>query len=314
MSNETKMMQAARFHDYGGPEVLVVEPVAIPQPEAGQVLVRIHATGLNPMDWKLRAGYLKSFAPIALPFTPGSDIAGVIEAVGPGVIQWQPGEAVFGRGNGGYAEYAVMTTDSIVRKPTLLSFAEAASIPIAALTAWQGLFEHGRLQAGQRVLIQAAAGGVGGYAVQFARLKGAGEVIGTTSTENVEYVKSLGAHTVIDYRTTAFQDVLKDIDLVLDGMGGEVQNQSFKVLKPGGVLVSIVGLPSSELAQAHQVRATMFGMNFKQAELQAITDLIAAGTIKTEVGPIFNLDEAREAQILSQQGHVRGKIVLHIAD
>jgi NADPH:quinone reductase-like Zn-dependent oxidoreductase len=314
MSSEQKMMQVVRFHEYGGPEVLLLEQIPVPQPEAGQVLVRVHATGLNPMDWKLREGYLKAFRPLEFPFTPGVDIAGVIAAVGSDVTDWQVGEAVFGRGSNGYAEYALMPANALVRKPASLSFAEAASIPVAALTAWQALFEQGGLEAGQRVLIQAAAGGVGGYAVQFARHKGASEVIGTASSENIEYVMSLGAHAVIDYRTTAFQDALKNIDLVVDGVGGEVQDQSFKVMRPGGVLVSIVKPPSAELLVEYKVRGLFFSMNYKQAQLQEITELIVAGEIKTEVGTIFPLSAAREAQILSQNGHVHGKIVLHVAD
>ena len=315
MSSENKVqtMQAVRYHEYGGPEVLMTEQVAVPQPAAGQVLVRVRATGLNPMDWKMRQGYMKAFMPTNFPFTPGADIAGVVEAVGSDVTTFQPGEAVFGLGSGGYAEYAIASATNLVRKPANISFEEAATIPVAALTAWQALFDHGELKAGQRVLVQAAAGGVGGYAVQLARWKNAGEVIGTVSSENVEYVRSLGAQTVVDYNSTAFQNVVKDVDLVIDGVGGETQKHSFEVLRPGGLLVSIVGPPSEELAQIYKVRTASFAMNFKQEQLQEITDLIAAGQIKTEVGPVFPLQEAQQAQTVSQKGHVRGKIILSIA-
>jgi len=312
--NKGQMMQAVRYREYGGPEVVVVEQVAVPQPKAGQVLVRIHATGLNPMDWKLRQGYMKAYMPIDFPFTPGTDIAGVVEAVGPGVTTLQLGEAVFGLGSGGYAEYAIAPAANLVHKPANISFEEAATIPVAALTAWQALFDHGGLEAGQRVLVQAAAGGVGGYAVQFALWKNAGEVIGTASSENVEYVRSLGAQTVIDYNSIAFQDVVKDVDLVIDGVGGETQKHSFEVLRPGGLLISIVGPPSEELAKTYKVRTAFFGMNHKPQQLQEITDLIASGQIKTEVGPVFPLNEARQAQVVSQKGHVRGKIILRSAD
>jgi NADPH:quinone reductase-like Zn-dependent oxidoreductase len=199
------MMRAARFHEYGPAQNLVIEEVPRPEPQAGEVLVRVHAAGVNPVDWKIRRGYLKDFMPVPLPFTPGLDLAGIVAAVGPDVTTVQPGQAVFGRGSGAYAEYAIAPANALAPKPHALSFDQAATIPVGASTAWAAIFDVAGLQAGQRLLVHGAAGGVGLYAVQFGRWAGA-EVIGTASAGNVEFVRSLGAQTVVDY-TTPFESV-----------------------------------------------------------------------------------------------------------
>src|SRR2546421_10605240 len=225
------MMRAARFHAYGPPENLVIEEVPRPEPQAGEVLVRVHAAGVNPGDWKIRRGYLKAFMPVPLPFPPGLDLAGTVAAVGPDVTTVQPGQAVFGRGSGAYAEYAIALANALAPKPHALSFDQAATIPVGASTAWAGLFDVGGLQAGQRLLVHRAAGGGGLYAVQFGRGTGA-EGIGTASARNVAFVRSLGAQTVIDYTATPFETVVRDVDVVLDTIGGATQERSWQGVQP----------------------------------------------------------------------------------
>lgn len=198
-------MRTVHFYAYGGPEQLVVEQVPRPQPQTGEVLVRVYAAGVNPIDWKVRKGLFKDLRPVPLPFTPGSELAGTVELPGPGVTAFEVGQAVYGRGaQGAYADYAVIPAGSLAHKPRNISFDQAASVPVGARTAWMALFSLADLQAGQRVLVHGAAGGVGNYAVQLARWKGA-HVIGTASITNLEFVRSLGAEIVIDYHTTPFE-------------------------------------------------------------------------------------------------------------
>jgi NADPH:quinone reductase-like Zn-dependent oxidoreductase len=306
-------MRAVRFHDYGPPENLVVERVPRPEPKAGEVLVRVHAAGVNPVDWKIRKGFLKDNMPIPLPSIPGADVAGIVEDVGPDVSTFQRGQAVFGRATGAYAEYAVAPATTLALKPRHLSFDEAATIPIGACTAWRGIFDVGGLQAGQRLLVHGAAGGVGLFAVQLGRWKGA-HVIGTASAANVEFVRSLGAETVIDYGATRFEDVVRDVDVVLDTIGGAIQDRSWQLLKAGGILVETGGPIQEQKAKEHGVRASSVASQVATDLLQQISDLVEAGTIVAVVGKVFPLEEARQAHTLSETGHGRGRIVLHIAD
>jgi len=311
MANET--MRAIRFHDYGEPDVLTLDQVERPTPKDGEVLVKVHAAGVNPLDWKIRAGYLKQFMPIQLPFIPGNDVAGTVEALGSGVTGFAPGQAVYGNVmGGGYAEYVAVPADKLVSKPERLSFEEAAAVPVGALTARYALVDLADVQAGQTVLIHGGAGGVGLFAVQMARAMGA-HVIATASAGNLDFVRSLGAETVIDYRATQFETVVRDVDMVLDTIGGEVEARSWQVLKKGGILVSIVGQPSEEQAATHGVRAAAVRTAFTGEQLRAINALIEDGKVKPEVGPMFPLAEAAKAQTLSQEGHGRGRIVLQIA-
>src|SRR6266487_589209 len=225
MSEDT--MRTVHFYAYGGPEQLVMEHVPRPEPEAGEVLVHVYAAGVNPIDWKIRKGFFKDVRPVPLPFTPGSELAGTVEALGPGVTAFEIGQAVYGRGaKGAYADYAVVPTDSLAHKPHNISFDQAASVPVGARTAWIALFSLADLQPGQRILVHGAAGGVGNYAVQLARWKGA-HVIGTASFNNLEFVRSLGAETVIDYNATPFEEVAHDLDVVVDTVGGETQDRSW---------------------------------------------------------------------------------------
>ncbi len=310
----TQTIQTIRVYNYGGPEELKLEQVPRPVPQAGEVLVRVHAAGVNPVDWKIRQGLLKDFRPMQFPYTPGSDIAGVVEEVGPGVTAFQQGQAVFGQGSrGAYAEYTLASIEALAPKPQKLSFDEAATIPIGATTAWQGLFDHGGLQTGQRALIQGAAGGVGMFAVQFAKWKGA-YVIGTTSSTNVDFVRSLGAEAVIDYTSVSVERVIRDVDLVLDTVGGKVLEYSLQALKRGGTLVTIAGQPPAEKAQERGVHVVAFSARVSSELLRTFARLIDEGQLKVAVAQVFPLREAPQAHALSQRGHGRGRIVLHIAD
>jgi NADPH:quinone reductase-like Zn-dependent oxidoreductase len=307
-------MRAARFHDYGPPEVLVVEEVPRPTPQGGEVLVRVHAAGVNPIDWKLRAGYLKQFMPVQLPYIPGFDLAGMVEAVGPEVTELTVGEAVFGRGAGSYADYAIAPATALARKPASITFDEAATIAIGGVTAWAGLFGAADLQPGQRLLVQGAAGGTGSYGVQLGRWKGA-HVIGTASARNLDFVRSLGAEDAVDYNATPVEQVVTNVDVVLDTVGGKTMEQSWQLLKPGGMLVEVAGMPDEEAAQHHGVRASgVQAPPVIAGILQQLAELIESGVVRTQVGTIFPLEEAAQAQALSETGHGRGRVILHIAD
>lgn len=310
----TQTIQAIRVHQYGGPEELKLERIPRPEPQAGEVLVRIHAAGVNPVDWKIRAGWLKDFLPMQFPYTSGLDLAGVVEEIGPGVTAFQKGQAVFGQSlKGAYAEYTAAPVETLAPKPKALNFDEAAAIPIGATTAWRGIFDHGGLQAGQRVLIQGAAGGVGLFAVQFARWKGA-HVIGTTSTANVNFVRSLGAETVIDYTSTPVEQVVHDVDLVFDTVGGNTLESSLRVLKRGGTLVAIAGQPPEEKVRERGVRVASLAAQVSSDLLQTFAQLIDEGQIKVFIAEKFPLSQAQQAHERSQSGHGRGRIVLSIAD
>jgi NADPH:quinone reductase-like Zn-dependent oxidoreductase len=312
-----QFMEAIRVHQYGGPEQLTLEQVLCPVPRAGEVLVRVHATGVLPAEWKLRQGLFQGVSPVTFPYIPGSALAGVVEEVGPGVTQLQKGQAVFGRTpTGAYAEYATAPVETLSVKPAMLTFDDAATISGGATTAWVALIENAGLQAGQRVLVHAAAGGVGSFAVQIARWKGA-QVSGTTSAANVAFVHTLGAETVIDYAITPFEQVVQDVDVVLDTLGGETLRRSLMVVKRGGTLVSLLEQPPLEQARERGIRAMKITavQPFPSADLlQTIARLLEEGQLKAVVGRTFPLHEVRQAHALSQTGHGRGRIVLHIAD
>lgn len=302
-------MKAVRIHSFGGLNVLRYEEAPFPQPRARQVLVRVHAAGVNPVDWKIREGYLGK---VPFPATMGIDFSGVIESVGEAVEDYHPGDAVLGivsDDSGSYAEHCLAPVSQIARKPDSIDHITAAALPVASLAAWQALFDTAKLQPGQRVLIQAAAGGVGSFAVQFAKWKGA-YVIGTASSRNIDYVRALGADEVIDYRTTKFENAVRDVDMVFDTIGGDTQDRSWQVLKRGGILVSIVSPPSGEKAAAHGVRAVFMVMQSRGDQLAQIAELVASGRVKVTIEKVFSLQETRLAQELSQSGHARGKIVL----
>ncbi len=310
----TQTMRVIQVYRYGGPEQLKLEEKPRPEPSSGEVLLRVHAAGVNPVDWKIRQGLLKDFMPLTFPYTPGIEVAGVVEEVGPGVTAFEIGQAVFGQSaRGAYAEYIAVSVEVLALKPETVSFAEAATIPVGATTAWRALFEYGGLTSGQRVLIQGAAGGVGLFAVQLAKWKGT-QVIGTASTANLDFVRGLGADTVVDYTKTPVESVVQDVDLVLDGIGGETVSSSLAALRRGGTLISIAGPPPQEQAKARGVRATMIHSRPSRELLQTFTRLINEGRIKVTASTTFPLGEVQQAHEYSRSGHGRSRIVLLIAD
>ncbi len=306
------MMKAIRMHSYGGPDVLTLDEAPRPMPGQGEALVRVRAASVNPLDWQVRDGAMRDRAPLRFPKIPGRDVAGVVEVVGPGVTTLRAGQAVYGIVDGSYAEYAVGAATAFAPAPGALDAVQAAAAPVAACTAWQGLFDIGGLLAGQTVLVQGAAGGVGTFAVQLAAWKGA-RVIVTARADDAEFVRSLGAAEVVDYEKTSVADVVRNVDLVLDLVGGATRDASWGVLKPGGMLVATSSPPSQDTAKARGVRAAGMRVAPSAALLTEIAGLLDEGRVKAVVGRVFPLAEAGQAQELSEHGHVRGKIVLRVA-
>jgi NADPH:quinone reductase-like Zn-dependent oxidoreductase len=308
-------MLAWRVHEFGAPEAMILERIPRPEPGSGEVLVHVHAAGVGPWDGWIRAG--KSALPQPLPLTLGSDLSGTIAAVGPGVSGMTMGDEVFGVTNsqftGAYAEYAVASAGMLARKPRSLSYAEAASVPVIAVTAWQGLFEHARLEAGLTVLIHGAAGNVGAYAVQLAHRAGL-RSIATAGAKDIDYVRSLGADKVLDYHTQRFEDEVRDIDAVLDLVGGETQARSFQVLRRGGKLISAVSQPDQQRAKDHAITAAFFLVEVTTERLCRIAELIDRGELKTRVGARLPLSDARDAHMMleGRKPQPKGKIVLEM--
>lgn len=310
-------MRALRMHEYGPSEVLRIETIPAPSPGAGEVRIRVHAAGVNPIDWKVRSGKLQKNYPVRLPYIPGRDISGTIDSVGSGVTRWKTGEAVIANAEGGgFAEYVVVTERDIARKPARLSHEQAAGIPVASLTAWRTLIEAADVQKDQRVLIHGGAGGVGSVAVQLAHWRGA-HVIATASERNHEYLKSIGADEVIDYRSTRFEDAAKHIDVVLDTVGGETLARSSAVLRRGGMLLSIVGIPSAQACSERRILCPEWEAQNPQyagEQLAKVGQLFDAGNIKMTVEAMFPLEDANEALELSEAGRARGKIIVKVRD
>ncbi len=304
-------MQAVRIKRFGGPEVLVVEDDPIPEPKEDEALVKVRAASVNPVDYKIRSGKYPAVKESDLPITLGRDIAGAVEKCGK-AFGLSPGNeimAMLGSGRGGYAEYAIVKRSEAAAKPDRLNEADAAAVPLAALTAWQGLFDQGGLQKGQRVLIHGGAGGVGHFAIQFAKAKGA-YVVTTAAREDLNFVRGLGADEAIDYKAQKFEDEVKDIDLVFDLIGGETQARSFRVLKPGGMLVSTLQKPDKETLSQHGVRGTNYKARPDREQLTEIGSLIASGKVHPVVSKRFPLEKAAEAQKELETSHIRGKVVL----
>jgi NADPH:quinone reductase-like Zn-dependent oxidoreductase len=306
-------MMAWRVHEFGPPSVMRFETVPRPEPCAGEVLVKVQAAGVGPWDAWIRGG--KSALPQPLPLTPGSDLSGDVAAVGAAVTGLRVEDSVYGVTNprfvGAYAEYAVASAAMISSKPHSLSYIEAASVPVVAVTAWQALFDHAQVKAGQTVLIHGAAGNVGAYAVQLARRAGV-KVVATAAAGDVVGLRELGAGTVIDYQSQRFEEEVHDADAVVDLVGGDTQTRSFQVLRRGGKLISVVSPPDQQLARSHQVEAVFFLVNVTSQCLAEIADLIDGGEVRTHVGAVLPLADAREAHLMLErvQPHPKGKIVL----
>ncbi|MGX7151008.1 NADP-dependent oxidoreductase [Enterococcus ureasiticus] len=313
-------MKAVVINQYGSKEELTEQDVTLPELKENQVLVKEHATSINPIDWKLREGYLKQMFDWPFPIILGWDVAGVITEVGSGVTDWKVGDKVFARPEttrfGTYAEETIVDDTLLAKIPENVSFEEAAAVPLAGLTALQALFDHGKLQKGEKVLIHAGAGGVGTYAIQLAKQAGA-YVITTASEKNHDLLKKLGADEVIDYHTTNFAEVLTDIDVVFDTMGGDIQKSSFSVLKPNtGRLISIVGIADEALAKEKNIKAESIWLQTNGKQLQEIADLMASGKVISVVGEVFPFSRqgVYDAHVLSETHHAVGKIVIKMAD
>jgi NADPH:quinone reductase-like Zn-dependent oxidoreductase len=308
-------MMAWRVHAFGPPEVMTFERIPRPEPGPGEVLLKVEAAGVGPWDGWIRTG--KSALPQPLPLTLGSDLSGEIVAMGTGVSGLRAGDQVYGVTNprfvGAYAEYALASAEMVSNKPTSLSHIEAASVPVVAVTAWQALFDHAQLKAGQTVVIHGAAGNVGSYAVQLARDAHL-QAIATAATDDISFVRDLGASTVIDYRTQRFEEKVRDADAVIDLVGGETQNRSFQVLRRGGKLISAVSNPDQKLAERHGVEASFFLVNVTRQNLAKIARLVDGGKLRTKVGAVLPLADAREAHLMLERvrPQPKGKIVLAV--
>jgi NADPH:quinone reductase-like Zn-dependent oxidoreductase len=305
----------ARIHSFGGPEVLRIEEVEFSMPDALQVLVSVKAAGVNPVDFKIRSGKYPAVKEDRLPYTLGRDVSGVVEKCGAQATQFKIGDEVVGMvgiGGGGYAEKAVLDEGSTTRKPREIDHVHAAAVPLAGQTAWQGLFRYGRLEAGQTVLIHGGSGGVGHFAIQFAKAKGA-RVFTTVSTERLEFARALGADVVIDYKTQRFEDLARNLDMVFDLIDGETRERSWKVLKKGGVLVTTLTEPSQQTAAQYGVRAQRYTVEADGKELAEILGLVASGKVKPHVEKTYPLERAVEALGAVEKGNSVGKIVLTVS-
>jgi NADPH:quinone reductase-like Zn-dependent oxidoreductase len=306
-------MMAWRVHEFGPPDVMRFEPIPRPEPSAGEVLVKVQAAGVGPWDGWIRAG--RSALPQPLPLTLGSDLSGDVVAVASGDLR--VGDQVYGVTNpqftGAYAEYALASAAMVARKPTSLTHIEAASVPVIAVTAWQALFDHAQLEAGQTVVIHGAAGNVGAYAVQLAARADL-RIIATAAADDVLFLRNLGANTVIDYKTQRFEEKVRDADAVIDLVGGETQRRSFQVLRRGGKLISAVSPPDQHLAQSHGVEAAFFLVNVTSRHLAEIAGRIDGGKLRTRVGAVLPLANAREAHFMLEHSRPqpKGKIVLAV--
>jgi NADPH:quinone reductase-like Zn-dependent oxidoreductase len=310
-------MKAIVAHEYGGPEVLKYEDVPRPEPKDDEILVRVIAAGVNPVDTMIRSGKYAKFFGTTLPLIPGYDIAGVVERGGAKIDKFKKGDAVFAYLNlqkgGGYAEYALVTQKEAAPKPKSASFVEAAAVPVVALTAWQALVDTAKLGSGQTVLIHGGSGGVGSFAIQFAKLRGA-KVFATASTRNQDFLKQLGADVAIDYTKQKFEDIAKDVDVVLESVGADTLTRSYGVVRKGGILVSLLGPPDQTELAKHGIRGAAIGVEPDSAELAEIGKLIDEKKIKVFVSQTFPLIDAAKAQEQAETGHTRGKIVLKVAE
>ncbi len=316
-SKEIKAMQLTQYGEVE--ESVGTEMVIRPEVSADEILIKVVASSINPVDWKVAKGELQEMMPLVLPITLGWDVAGEVVGVGQDVTQFVVGDNVYGMPeigkDGAFAEYVAVKAAHMASAPKSISLTEAAAYPLAAQTAWQGLFDEGQLREGQRVLIHAGAGGVGHLAIQFAKAKGA-TVITTTSEKNREFVQQLGADEVIDYHHQDVAQVLADnpVDLVFDTLGGSVQEASWSVIKPQGRLVTILGFDDKapELAQKHQVQSEHIFVHSNPGQLKTIGELVDSGRVKVEIQQHFTLDQVPQALALSETGRVRGKLVIKV--
>jgi len=302
-------MKAVKIEQYGDESVLQLVDVPTPEPAEGEVLIKVYAASVNPMDWKIRDGAGARFG-MHLPIFLGGEIAGVVVQAGAGVTTLRVGDEVYGTVKaGGYADYVLANLEEVVRKPATLDFPHAAAIPLAALTAWQALFDLGKLQAGQKVLITAAAGSVGSLAVQLAKAKGA-LVTGLASGAKEAFVRALGVDAFIDYTAQPFEELVTDMDVVFDVVGGNTFERALQCVKKGGILVTAVAFPTPEQEARYGITATRVYCRPNRKELEEISQLVAANKLQVHVAQVFPLAQVGAAQQMSKEGHTRGKIVL----
>ncbi len=310
-------MKAVVVHEYGGPEVLKYEDAPRPEAKDNEILIRVIAAGVNPVDGMVRAGMFAKNSKSTFPMVLGYDVAGIVEKAGAKIDKYKPGDAVYAyiglKEGGGYAEYAVATDKEVSPKPKSLTFVEAAAVPLAAETAWQALFDTAKLSAGQTVLIHGGSGGVGSFAIQIAKARGA-KVVATASTANQGLLKELGADVAIDYTKQKFEDIAKDVDVVMDSIGKDTLARSYGIVKKGGFIVSLVARPDPAELEKHGIRGAPMSVDPNSAELAEITKLIDEKKIKVVVSQILPLADAAKAQEQAATGHTRGKIVLKVAD
>ncbi len=305
-------MKAVRIHKFGGSGEVLVEEVPMPKIGPGKALVRVNAAAVNPVDWMIREKIYNPDGADRVPLTLGQDFSGVIEKLGQGSkTALSEGDRVFGEVWGSFAEFALAPVDDLVKVPEGLDFVVAASLPMPALTAWQAVVDTAGAASGMTFLIHGASGGVGSFACQFARLKGA-RVVATASRSSVDWLHSVGIDRVIDYQQERFEEMAKDVDVVIDPLGGETQARSWSVLKKGGMLINLVGEISEAAAKKAGVRGVEFAMEYDTEDLEEIARLVAQGTIKPHITRVMQLDQARKALDLNQEGKSHGKIVLQV--
>ena len=311
------MMKAIVIHAYGGPEVLKLEEVARPEPKEDEILIRVIAASVNPVDAAIRQGYLARIIGDKLPLIPGMDAAGVVEKTGVKIGKFKAGDPVYAfftlASEGGYADFVIAKENEVAPKPKSLTYAQAAAVPAAGSTAWKALVETADLSAGQTVLIHGGSGGVGHFAIQIAKARGA-RVIATASTANQEFLKQMGADVPIDYTKTKFEDIAKDVDVVLDAVGGDTLKRSYGVVKKGGIIVSIVDDPDKAALDAHGIRGKSIRTDPKANVLEELTRLIEAKKIVPVVSQVLPLNEVVKAHEQIATRHTRGKIVLQVAE
>lgn len=308
-------MKAAQINQHGGPEVIAINEIDKPTPKDGQVLVEVHAASINPFDSKIRGGAME----IPFPFTIGGDYAGTVVAVGTGVLDFKTGDGVYGSaivlsgGSGAMSEFATANLKNSARKPEKTTWEEAAALPLVGSSAIQALLDHIHLQSGQKILIHGGAGGIGHIAIQIAKALG-GFVATTVSAKDIDFVKSLGADEVIDYKAQKFEEMLKDYDAVYDTVGGPTTDASFRVLKKGGVLVSMLGQPNETLAKEHEVTAIGQGTHTNAEHLQQLAKFVDDGKVKIHIDKTFPLSEVKEAFTYQETNHPQGKVIIKIKE
>jgi NADPH:quinone reductase-like Zn-dependent oxidoreductase len=306
-------MKAVRIHKFGNSDQVQIEEVSMPKIGPNKALIRIRAAGVNPVDWMVRERIYNPEGADRVPMTLGQDFSGVIESIEPGAkTTFKEGDEVFGEVWGSFAQYAAVPLQDLVRKPKTVDFQVAASLPMPALTAWQVVIDTAEAKPGMRFLIHGASGGVGSFAAQFAKWKNA-EVIATASKPSFEFLRSIGVSQIIDYQHERFEDKVKDVDVVIDPLGGDTQARSWQVLKKGGMLINLVGELSEAAAKKAGVRGVEFGMEYDTEDLEEIANLVDRGIIKPHITGVLPLDQARKALDLNQGGESHGKIVLQVS-